>query len=135
MTKKETMQIMLQDVVDQFVVNPKSRGLKGNSCKYDPENFEISPGCAIGMYLNTETAKKLDTIGSIEYIFRNNKSYLLPNWMINLGKEFLKRVQNFHDYPDNFTQTGISIYGLEDLKDLCTEYKLELPKINKINMP
>lgn len=85
MTKKETMQIMLQDVVDQFVVNPKSRGLKNGSCRYNPGNPKISPGCAIGMYLDVETCKKLDHVGSINLVFYFDKSDLLPDWMTDLG--------------------------------------------------
>ena len=82
MTNKETMQVMLQDVVDQFVVNPESRGFNNGACSYNPRNPKISPGCAIGMYLNTETAKRLDNIGGIPNIFDSKELSLLPDWMI-----------------------------------------------------
>ena len=126
---------MLQDIVDQFVVNPESRGLDGGLCQYNPAHPKISPGCAIGMYLDTKTAKKLDNIGPIDYVFSVEKHILLPNWMLKLGKEFLEDIQIFHDTDSNFTRTGISFFGLENLRNLCTKYKLKLPKINKINMP
>jgi len=135
MTRKETMQIMLQDVVDQFVVNPKSRGLKNGDCKYNPENAKISPGCAIGMYLDVETCKQLDYLGDINCIFSHEQQSLLPNWMVNLGQNFLFDVQNFHDGDYNFTKTGISQFGIVNLKCLCKQYKLKMPNINKINMP
>jgi len=135
MTKKETMQIMLQDVIDQFVVNPKSRGFNKGTCSYNPGNPKISPGCAIGMYLDIETAKKLDKIGDIENVFATRSISLLPDWMINLGEDFLFIIQGFHDRSTNFTETGISILGLDNIKYICKKFDLKLPKINKINMP
>lgn len=39
----------------------------------------------------------------------------------------------YGDY--NFTETGISQFGLVNLKCLCKQYKLKMPNINKINMP
>lgn len=135
MTNKETMQIMLQDVVDQFVTNPESRGFNNGDCSYNPENPKILPGCAIGMYLDIKTAKKLDEIGDIQTVFDTESTSLLPDWMINLGEDFLFIIQSFHDCSTNFTETGISILGLDNIKYICKEFNLKLPKINKINMP
>ena len=55
--------------------------------------------------------------------------------MVTLGQKFLIDIQDFHDSRDNFTKTGISLTGLENLRDLCKKYKLKMPNINKINMP
>ena len=128
MTKKQTKEIMLQDFIDQFVVNPDSISTDSiGNCAYYPADREKSPGCAIGMYLSDDVAKKLDNLvaGDITDIFEDGLDYLLPKWMVNVGEVFLEDFQALHDYSNNRT-----IFN--DIYAICEKYNLDF---NSLKFP
>ena len=77
MNNKVQMLNMLQDVVTEFSENPQAkRSVDNEKCLYNPpKNKPKSIGCAIGMYLPYEIAKKLDKTPnvSISYIIKSEK--------------------------------------------------------------
>lgn len=128
MTNKETMEIMLQDFVDQFHKNLESKSIDSKQeCCYYPPDRSKSPGCAIGMYLKDDIAKELDnliesTIGKIIY---SNNIKLLPKWMQKLPNSFLTRYQLLHD--DYITKEGLEEDGKIEISRICKRFNLKEP--------
>lgn len=130
---KEIMQNMLQEIVTHFGKNPRElRSVQSHEhggCLYHP-NLELTPksiGCAIGMYLDWDVAKKLDGGSSVAIgnIFEGNRKQLLPEWMQKLDVHFLKKCQRLHDYMFFWNEKGISDRGKEEVKEICKQFKLK----------
>lgn len=119
---------MLNDVVEHFSSNPcklRSRSKIG-TCLYNPPSYKTeSIGCAIGMYLKTGVAKKLDNSGSIVTIFYlPKKKALLPIWMQELDVEFLQDIQQLHDADKNWTKNGLSNNGKRSVNKIRNMFQL-----------
>ena len=131
---KEIMQQMLQDVVTHFSENPKElRSIDNNKCLYNPPaNKPNSIGCALGMYINTKNAKKLDTCegSAIWNIWKKEKNKkLLPKWMQKIDIGFLTKLQNLHDCNNNWTDDNITKEGKSFVKGMCKAFKLDYNSI------
>lgn len=123
---------MLQDVITEFGSNPDAkRSFTPNGCKYNPPKRKpLSRGCAIGMYLPVEVCKKLDGTGSIDMVLHTvTKRKLLPEWMLEMDDRFLGTIQNLHDIPGYWTETGLSSSGIQYVKDICKQYKLDFKQL------
>jgi hypothetical protein len=126
------MQNMLQAVIDQFAPNPKERrsvNINKRVCMYNPpKDKPESIGCAIGMFLGTKTAKKLDKSldcdSSIEYLIQEYPE-ILPTWIKRMNAEFLDSLQRLHDNENNWKDKGFTKLGILTIKDICQEYELD----------
>lgn len=126
---------MLQDVITTFSEDPKNyRSVNGNgACRYiPPKEKPLSAGCAISIYLDNKTAKKLDrdnySIDSIIWGYNNLKK-LLPKWMINMNTTFLTNIQELHDMNIYWTEDNISKEGKTKVKGICRDYNLPFEMI------
>jgi hypothetical protein len=129
LTPKETMKIMLDDVVEHFSKDPKGlRCTIGEGCFYHPmEEKPNSIGCAIGMYLPNKLCKKLDGRNQttiVEIIKDKELKSLLPKWMQEVDLRFLSGLQILHDIHTYWTDKGLSELGKEEVRRLKTEYLL-----------
>lgn len=92
----ETREALLQDALDYYWGKPERQCLmKGstNICSYVAS--DTSEGCAIGRLVDESTAKELqETNESLEAFYQFN---LLPDWLKNMGGQFLRRIQVLHD--------------------------------------
>ena len=127
-------QSMLQGVITELSQNPKEKRStsKGRGfCKYYPTK-KTSKGCAVGMYLSYDVAKKLDKFedGSISGIMEDDsKLKLLPKWMQKMNPEFLLDLQGFHDTNYFWDENNISEEGKEHVKLICSMHNLDFSKI------
>lgn len=133
MKPKDRMFAMLQDIITHFSENPDEKRCYKNvgKCLYNPPKTKPeSIGCAIGMYIDTETAKKFDKLGSsgIKRVFLKYPD-LLPSWMVVLPVEFLERCQTLHDVSNYWESKGLSKSGKEYVKFICKEQKLPFYKL------
>lgn len=69
------------------------------ACVYEPT--ACSPGCAIGKWATSMHYKTT-------FLNRGDR---LPDWMAQMGYDFLRSVQILHDGPTNWTDDGISRSG------------------------
>ncbi len=128
----DTKEAFLVDTLDYYLGDITQRrciGLHG-MCKYNPAKIKKpnSDGCAIGRHVkDEETKNKLDIIGDINSIFHTNRQYLLPNWMVVFGQEFLRDVQIFHDTGMNWDENKntLSSSGKLRLNFIISDYKLD----------
>lgn len=125
---------MLQDVITEFGANPLERRSVGENlnCYYYPkENKPQSKGCAIGMYLSDEVAKKIDSIGciSIVSLFYIDEYNLLPKWMRKMDLLFLSDIQELHDNKIFWGDNEISELGIKHIKTICKTYNLNFDEL------
>lgn len=116
----------LNDMVAYF--NSNTRCSDGSKCLYTQTRF--SEGCAIGRRLPSELSIKLDngiededgfTVSSV---FNTAVFKILPQWMQELGKDFLSGCQEFHDTICHWDDLGLSDEGTKQLKYLKGKYNL-----------
>ena len=97
-------------------------------CTYAPQNKEQT-GCAIGRHLTPTAQEILDMENniSIHNVFeRRDVESLLPDWMLKIEPEVLMKVQNLHDFANNWTSRGLSVRGeqtVKSIKLLIEEYE------------
>lgn len=76
--------------------------IEGDSCVYSA--IGTSKGCAIGRFLKPEDANNLDTEHPglmIHKILLNNMlKGMIPDWMSEMGAQFLSLIQDYHDSLD-----------------------------------
>lgn len=125
---KEIMHNMLQDIVTHFSKDPKGlRSVAGSAltseCLYHPD-LSVTPksiGCAIGMYIGWKTAKEMDYYGFIDDVPLD----MLPEWMRDLNRDFLKKCQSLHDNGFNWDDDGLSENGKDKVMNMCKDFELE----------
>lgn len=122
--KKEfnTKEEFLVDMLDYYTVDPINRRAFDREleyCVYYP--IEQSEGCAIGRCLPKELTMKMQ--GTIDYII-DNELCNLPEWMTNLGADFLQKVQELHDRKHNWKETGLSKKGIKNLRTIIKKFGL-----------
>jgi hypothetical protein len=99
------------DYIGKFY-NSGNRAIKLCTCTYS--KTETSPGCAIGQFLPCELAETLDSLGgsSICAISMDSNLYpQLPNWMREMGVDFLSSCQILHDGSTHWCETGLTHLG------------------------
>lgn len=127
---------MLQDVITEFSDNPsEKRSIKNapNSvkCSYNPPDSKpLSKGCAIGMYLPVNLARKLDRLGStaIEDVMVECPE-LLPKWLREMDVTFLQCIQTLHDDSSYWNEDGLTELGMKHIKFLCAHYGLSFDNL------
>lgn len=126
----------LLDMLDYYTVDPENRRCQiEGECKYSPETLHLSTseGCAIGRHVTKEAALYLDN----EYVSVNNifarSSYLklLPEWLSDLGVDFLKHCQNLHDHNNHWNNKGLTHVGKEAVEMIIKEFNLDKSKFEK----
>lgn len=81
-----------------------------------------SAGCTIGKHLSPELCAKLDsseTVEEFELLFKE-----FPQWMQNLGSEFLLAAQSLHDCPTYWNEQGLSDQGIRFRDYIVKEFGL-----------
>lgn len=114
----------LNDMISYFNSNtrcllPVYRITDNTDCRY--ERTETSEGCAIGRRLPLKTSIKLDK-GTNQAI--SNNLNLVPDWMKELGGDFLQELQRLHDNSRNWNEKGLSTIGEECLSDIKNKFDL-----------
>lgn len=133
MKPKDRMFAMLQDIITHFSETPDQKRCQRDSgkCLYNPPRTKPnSIGCAIGMYIDNETAKKFDKLASsgIKSVVKKYHG-LLPSWMQVLDVTFLEQCQTLHDDSSYWESKGMSKSGKEYVKFICKEHKLPYSKL------
>ena len=103
-------------------------------CTYSPKNKRGNQGCMIGRHLTPEQQNQGDddTItgdtswSSIVYHIDN-----VPDKLIYLKTDFLDNCQNLHDSNANWTSTGLTEDGKENVVKIINNYKLRKTKFPK----
>lgn len=116
MTKEE----FLLDTIKYYSEDTSRRNVSEKYCKYYPTH-PGTKGCAIGRFLDEETAKLFDTYANpgIDnfYRFPQHKSRL-PEWMQAMPMTFVSDVQSLHD--DSYNWGGTIAYPLRESIELDT---------------
>ena len=106
------------DYIGKFY-NSGNRARRLHTCTYS--KTETSPGCAIGQFLPCELAETLDSLGgtSICAISMDANLYTqLPNWMREMGVDFLSSCQTLHDGSTYWQENGLTQLGEFELKSI-----------------
>lgn len=128
MTKEE----FLIDTINHYNSTNRCES-SDRACKYSPITIDKkeTEGCAIGRHLDPDLAYQIDK----ELERKNNAienvmdRYSLPEWMIQLGKDFLSRVQLLHDYTSNWDTQGLSERGWDKVKSICYDFDIDFELI------
>lgn len=99
-----------------------------NSCIYAAT--ETSPGCAIGRFIPPDGKFNLHKICGIAHAIRFGSR--LPDWMMEMGIDFLAAVQSLHDYGDYWNESGLSNIGKEEVMDIIARYIIHAPMYDAI---
>lgn len=123
----ETRELMLLDVINTF--NSSNRCVVNDKCRYlgHLDETEIL-GCAIGQYLETDLATRLDT-EAFTSVWNSKAFASLPMELQILSKHFLSSIQMLHDNPDNWTSEYLSDKGVEEVENIISTFKLEIDKV------
>lgn len=120
MKQFETRLELLQDTINYYWGRPERECISSRGeCRYSPKTVgnPKSEGCAIGRLLPSELAEKLDNE------FKGKLTFFvfdyLPEWMRNLGCEFLRSVQSLHD--SHF----LSKKDYDEIKLMCEKYQID----------
>lgn len=98
--------------------NSKNRSNTPASCLYSPAH-ENTEGCAIGRWLPPDLQRKLDITGNVLDLRAFNS---LPEWMIDLGRDFLYECQVLHDTLNCWCETGLSVDGERKFNEIVNKY-------------
>ena len=98
MKQFNTREELLQDAIDYYWGRPERKCINENRvCVYSPREGSKSEGCAIGRLLPPALANKLDNYPGATGVSNIDVFLDLPNWMQDLGQEFLSELQSLHD--------------------------------------
>jgi hypothetical protein len=118
----------LEDTIKYYSENVKRRCTTVKACYYSPVSAKkegISTGCAIGRFLKPEDAIKIDSHDpmSIHNVLSHGElKDLIPQWMQDLGTEFLKQVQGIHDNDFNWNEEGLTPLGWINVNQIKDRY-------------
>lgn len=135
MTREE----FLLDMLEYYTVNSTRRCIDTAGCCSYSAISKYTEGCAIGRLLDKEDAQVLQenpfygsSINELWDNYHEEIIKILPDWMMKLGREFLKSVQDLHDESDYWTSPGLSKYGKTFLlENILIKYELNIIKFNK----
>lgn len=93
-----TRQEFLQDLLDYYTVDPIKRRCmnEAGKCFYTPIST-FTDGCAIGRHLDKELQHEFDNDGVPKSVSEFSVFHKLPQWMKDLGQDFLLECQILHD--------------------------------------
>lgn len=108
---------VLEDVATYFNLETRNADNTG-TCKYLPIS-EKSQGCAVGRLIkDKELCAKLDNLDDKSGVYYDNIFEQLPKEVQILGQLFLMRLQDLHDNPNNWIETGLSHQGNVRFNDI-----------------
>ena len=115
----------LLDMLEYYTPDPTNRrAIFGTACVYKPT--QTSDGCAIGRRLPLEVVDKIPFMATVKHIIPLAKKLNIPNWMVNLGTDFLYSVQRLHDFKDNWnSRSGLSYHGRNSLIAIIRDNNLD----------
>jgi hypothetical protein len=90
-TRKE----VLQDAINYYWGKPERKCENSRICTYIPVH-QNTEGCAIGRLVDEETQHKLQE--NTSSINSNTQFKILPQWLQNMGQDFLYQLQILHDF-------------------------------------
>lgn len=102
---KQKRKEFLEDTWKYYAEDVSRRAIEGNKCKYKTEDGRK---CAIGRHM---TYDKYDPSIEGNGITLGGVAMLIPNDILNLGLDFLVRIQLLHDCNDNWNDHGLSDHG------------------------
>lgn len=115
----------LEDTIRHYNLHNRSADDNAQSCFYYPINSK-SEGCAIGRRIkDKELCKELDSLYN-PGVMHDEAFNKLPQELRELGQQFLVSIQDLHDFPKNWNESGLSDQGKSKAKDIietfCTDY-------------
>lgn len=118
-----TMEQYLTEVCLIFNSENRSLALMGRFCVYS-HNYN-GFGCAVGLYLSKEEAMELD---DGELLLRDlyNQYATLRSKLGHFPVDFLADMQRLHDNENLWNKEGLSNIGKEVVKNIISEYKLNI---------
>lgn len=106
---------LLKETKDYYSIDPSNRRCAiDDDCYYSPDTVgkeKTSQGCAIGRLLNKDLKKYLDYNFGLCGISNDVLFIELPEWLQEYDKEFLKHLQNFHDFNIYWSDKGLTEEG------------------------
>lgn len=105
----------LDDTIGFYSEDPdklRAHSKKAQGCVYTA--IEDSPGCAVGRHLPVDLADLAEQESYSIITLLKHKS--CPKNLVELGQRYLSKVQNLHDNINNWNSLGISIVGLNSVK-------------------
>ncbi len=112
---------ILSKILSHFTI--KNRGIDGERCVY--YNPETGTRCAVGMFLN-EGEWQHDQ-GSV-YALKKWENCFQPAYQ-NITSEFWIWIQSLHDMEENWGEEGITLEGLEVVRDICDHFNLNFERV------
>jgi hypothetical protein len=103
-------------------------------CFYSPKKagkVGISKGCMIGYHLSASLQEKLDDLNKEDMdlggtgVEEEGIFNLLPDWMKELGQDFLEKAQSLHDKEQNWGVDEFTWMGKLQLACIIEDYKLD----------
>lgn len=118
----------LKDTISIYNENNRAISSTGYCC-YSVTNS--SPGCAIGRHLPKELAAELDmyavspTDGSFipASVMQAVFSGKIPNWMAEMGSNYLQAIQYLHDHTFHWNADGMTALGKAEVDSII--HKIE----------
>lgn len=129
-----TKEAFLLDALEYYTTDTNRRCTDGGGCYYSPIKTEkrgISEGCLIGRHLTAENQSLADAQNGsgIDEVIQSQPE-IIPEWLINLGRDFLVSCQSLHDV-DSYWDDDLNFMGRERLSNILVEYKMDQSQFQK----
>ena len=111
----ERRKAFLEYTMNSYNSGNRAVASDGKTCVYHPT--ETSPGCAIGQWLTDE-----EKSGLAGNVYGAMKMGRIPKWMVEMGINFLSRVQQMHDFPPAWDETVLSRVGEKWKEAIINDY-------------
>ncbi len=125
MKQFNTREEFLLDEISHYNCENRSVMDNGKTCSYMPAHANTL-GCAIGRHLEPELQVRLqrddNSVGESETFD------MLPDWMKELGGDFLLECQALHDTEHNWNSTGLTFGGKAKVNAIISEFNLNIPQ-------
>lgn len=117
---KERRKWFLFDTVNFY--NSENRAqTEDGMCFYRP--MGDSPGCAIGRHLDRDSEVLVNNLsGIVESLCIKLGKDWMPQWMYEMGTNFLQTIQNFHDSEECWNKNGLTSYGKDCLNSILLNF-------------
>lgn len=118
---------VLQDTINFYTLENRAVDCY-EKCQYLTEDGKR---CAIGRLLKKGREKDLmECSNSVEAFVQNGQfEDIIPKWMNRLDPTFLKAIQVLHDSPDFWTETGLSKKGIDQVRLICQNRKIDFESL------
>jgi hypothetical protein len=118
---KARQKAFLDYVAKFYNLNNRAEKPEGG-CVYHA--LDNSPGCAIGQFLPLNLQK--NCVGAIDNVYYYQPEYFnqFPDWMREMGFDFLLEIQRLHDYSSYWDENGISEIGQKPYARIVERFDL-----------